>query len=185
MAWSSFSKLFILTAGFEVFIHRKTFKIPDILISAVITGVYIATTAYLYIGPKTVADDKSFSYTKELLIINGFFLAGYFVLFLRHLKIKQKKGQMALLLLTMGLAMYECGSHMHETGLSLVNYQGYIKQDDSYAKIKAKLAKLNPEGSFYRMDQDNITCRDLRIFPDSRNKGRYEFLSKARSYGSC
>ncbi|MDU1041953.1 MAG: YfhO family protein [Clostridiales bacterium] len=176
---------FILTAGFEVFIHRKTFKIPDILISAVITCVYIATTAYLYIGPKTVADDKSFSYTKELLIINGFFLAVYFVLFLLHLKIKQKKGQMALLLLTMGLAMYECGSHMHETGLSLVNYQGYIKQDDSYAKIKAKLAKLNPEGSFYRMDQDNARTandgawyayRSVNTFSSTSPAGISEFF---------
>ena len=146
---------FILVAGYEVLLNRKHIKIPDLMISAVISGVYLITTAYLYKGSKTIADDKNFSYSQELLIINGLFIAAYFILFFIHLKIKNSKGQIAILFITMGLAVFECGSHMYETGLSLVNYSGYIKNDKNYENIKYKLSQLNDEGTFYRMDQDN------------------------------
>ena len=143
---------FVLIMGFEAITHFKNTKLRDIIISAEICGAFIILCAFAYHGTKTVADEDSFSYSTTLLLLNAVFLAAYFTLFI----LARRKGpaRTAAFIGFCAVAVTECSTHMFNTGLGLVNYNEYTKNDDNYAQILKHLESENDPNDFYRVDQE-------------------------------
>ena len=143
---------FVLIMGFEAVTHFKDTKKRDILISAEICATLLIITAIAYHGDKTVADEDSFSYSLLLILLNAAFLGAYFTLFLLF-----RRKSSVRIFATLGLfavAITECSTHMFNTGLGLVNYTEYCKNDDNYAEILRRIKNENTDTEFYRVDQE-------------------------------
>ena len=144
---------FVLIMGFEALSNFKHIRKRDILISADICATLLIITAIAYHGDKTVADEDSFSYSLQIILLNAAFLGAYFTLFLLFMRKSSVR-----LFATLGLfavAITECSTHMFNTGLGLVNYTEYRKNDDNYAEILRRIKNENTDTDFYRVDQES------------------------------
>lgn len=143
---------FVLIMGFEAVSHFKHTRKRDIIISAEICAALLIITAVAYHGDKTIVDEDDFTYSLLLILLNAMFLGAYFVLFLLF-----RRNRSVRVFATLGLfavAITECSTHMFNTGLGLVNYAEYRKNDDNYAEILRRIDNDDPENEFYRVDQE-------------------------------
>ena len=143
---------FVLIMGYEAVSHFKHVRTRDILISAEICAALLVVFAIAYHGEKSVADDDNFTYSLTLILLNAMFLAAYFVLFL--LFRKNNRLRLAATLGLFAVAVAECSTHMFNTGLGLVNYTDYQKNDENYAEILRRIKNENTDTEFYRVDQE-------------------------------
>ena len=143
---------FVLIMGYEAVSHFKHTRTRDILISAEICAALLVVFAIAYHGDKSVADDDNFTYSITLILLNAAFLGAYFILFILF-----RRKTSVRLFATIGLfavAVTECSTHMFNTGLGLVNYNDYQKNDENYAEILRRLKNENTDTDFYRVDQE-------------------------------
>ncbi len=139
---------FILTCGYEVIKNRRSIRFYHWLISLEISAAYLIIMFIAFRGDTTVADDKAFTYSIQTLMWNAVFLAIYYFLLLFIINPKRYNVYF-ISIASICVLFTEAAVHMGQTGLSLVNYTEYKKNDDKYELLKKSL----DNSGFYRMDQ--------------------------------